>query len=400
MNMYVRYARVVVMLLLWGGAISPGAQDELQRRQAELENLRGQIQELEKRSQEQRQNESETLDLLDTYDRKATLLRRLITRFRGDEKQLQGRIDSTQRVQRRLQTQLAFLRDHYARSVRSVYKSGRQQDAELLITSTSVNQLNVRNEYLRRFAEQRLREADRITAKRNQIETTEALTQRQLGEERRLIAEKGAEEDRLSTLASERRLTLEHIRKDKKWTERQLQRQMQAAKDMSQLIARLVEADRVRSERSTTVKTLPRLPLPTGVNGEFEVRKGKLRWPVTEGSIVARFGPQKHPTLRTITQNTGIDIAVSSGTPVNAVAAGEVKVITFLPSYGNLVILDHQNGYRTVYAHLADIEVQVGQIVVEGEPIGRSGDAMEGPRLHFEVWKDREKQNPESWLTQ
>jgi murein DD-endopeptidase MepM/ murein hydrolase activator NlpD len=74
-------------------------------------------------------------------------------------------------------------------------------------------------------------------------------------------------------------------------------------------------------------------------------------------------------------------------------------MITFLPSYGNLVILDHQNGYRTVYAHLAEIDVQEGQIVAEGESIGRSGDAMEGPRLHFEVWKDREKQNPESWLT-
>jgi len=399
MSIHLRCAPAVILLLLSWGASSPGEQDELQRRQAELENLRAQIHELEKRSKEQQKNESETLDLLDTYDRKATLLRRLVRRYRSDEKQLQARIDSTQRDQRRLQTQLAFLRDHYARSVRSVYKSGRQQDAELLITSTSVNQLNVRNEYLRRFAEQRRREADRITSKKNQIEATEALAQRQLGEERRLIAEKGAEEDRLGTLASERRVTLERIRKDKKWTERQIQRQLQAARDMSQLIARLVEADRVRSERSTTEKTLPRLPLPSGAKGEFEVRKGKLRWPVTEGNIVARFGPQKHPTLRTITQNTGIDIAVQSGTPVNAVAAGEVKVISFLPSYGNLVILDHQNGYRTVYAHLAEIEVQEGQTVTEGESIGRSGDAMEGPRLHFEVWKDREKQNPESWLT-
>jgi len=399
MTMYATSVRWVVLLLLFGGASSLRAQDELRRRQAELENLRTQIQELEKKSTEQQQNESEALDLLDTYDRKATLLRHLIRRYRSDERQLQGRIDSTQRVQRRLHTQLAFLRDHYARSVCSVYKSGRQQDAELLVTSSSVNQLTVRNEYLRRFAEQRRREADRITAKRNQIEATEALAQRQLGEERRLIAEKGAEEDRLGNLASERRVTLERIRKDKKWTERQIQRQTQAARDMSQLIARLVEADRIRSERSTVDKTLPRLPLPTGVEGEFEVRKGKLRWPVTEGNIVAHFGPQKHPTLRTITQNTGIDIAVSSGTQVNAVAAGEVKVITFLPSYGNLVILDHQNGYRTVYAHLAEIEVQEGQILAEGEPIGRSGDAMEGPRLHFEVWKDREKQNPESWLT-
>jgi murein DD-endopeptidase MepM/ murein hydrolase activator NlpD len=84
---------------------------------------------------------------------------------------------------------------------------------------------------------------------------------------------------------------------------------------------------------------------------------------------------------------------------VNAVAAGEVAMITWLPSYGNLVILNHANGYRTVYAHLGEIEVEKGQVVNEGETLGRSGDSLEGPRLHFEVWKDRDKQNPESWLS-
>jgi murein hydrolase activator len=96
--------------------------------------------------------------------------------------------------------------------------------------------------------------------------------------------------------------------------------------------------------------------------------------------------------------NTGIDIQVKAGSTVSTVADGEVSTILWYPSYGNLLIINHHNGYRTVYTHLAEISVTEGQRVKEGERIGTSGEAIDGPRLHFELWKEREKQNPEHWL--
>ncbi|HTO95355.1 MAG TPA: M23 family metallopeptidase, partial [Bacteroidota bacterium] len=107
---------------------------------------------------------------------------------------------------------------------------------------------------------------------------------------------------------------------------------------------------------------------------------------------------QTHPTLRTITQNTGIDIAVRVGSPVVAVADGLISKILWLPSYGNLVILSHNGGFYTVYTHLGDISGAEGDKVKEGEVIGHTGEALNGPRLHFELWKGKEKQNPEQWL--
>jgi murein DD-endopeptidase MepM/ murein hydrolase activator NlpD len=268
-----------------------------------------------------------------------------------------------------------------------------------LLTSTSWNQFAVRTEYLKRFTEQRRRDAAHIADKTRQVEASQVKAQRQLTEERRLIAEKGAEEDRLASLASDRRETLNRIRKDKKLLQRQMQRQLLAAKDLEQMIADLIEQDRIKKEHAAAERKIPRLPQPPGAGEEFVGRKGKLRWPVSEGNIVARFGPQRHPTLRTITQNTGIDIAVDAGTPVSAVATGEVATINWLPGYGNLIILNHQNGYRTVYTHLGEITVVQGQTVAEGTEIGTSGDSIDGPRLHFEIWKEREKQNPELWLS-
>ncbi len=383
------------------GAPQAHAQGDIQRKQDELENLRAQIRELEAKVKVQQKNETETLELLDTYDNKATLLRKLISTLKAAEKRLQARIDTTRRSTRSFEAQLAFLKAHYAKHVRSVYKTGRLHDAELLFASSSVEEFIARNEYLHRFSAQRLGDARRIQRKQLQLAEIQVRSERELGEERRLLAEKSAEEDQLAILTAERREALIKIRKDKNMMARQIQRQIKAAKDMEDMIARLIEEERVRAEHereAAVAKKLPPTPEVPVTPGEFEQKKGRLRWPVAEGNIVARFGPYKHPTLHTVTTNTGIDIAVQPGSSVSAVASGKVSKIWFIPSYGNLIILNHLGGYRTVYTHLAEIDVVEGQAVTEGDVLGTSGDAVEGPRLHFEVWKDRDKQNPEQWL--
>jgi murein DD-endopeptidase MepM/ murein hydrolase activator NlpD len=90
---------------------------------------------------------------------------------------------------------------------------------------------------------------------------------------------------------------------------------------------------------------------------------------------------------------------VAQGSSVAAVADGEVSTIWWLPSYGNLVIVNHDGGYRTVYAHLGDVDVEEGQPVATGQRIGRSGEGLDGPMLHFEIWNGRETQDPEKWLS-
>jgi murein DD-endopeptidase MepM/ murein hydrolase activator NlpD len=117
------------------------------------------------------------------------------------------------------------------------------------------------------------------------------------------------------------------------------------------------------------------------------------------GTVQTSFGNQIHPVLKTVTQNTGIDIATPSGSDVYAVADGEVAVLSFIPGFGNVLILNHINGFRTVYAHLSDVLVSESQHVTEGTVIAKSGDTVAGAILHFEIWKEREKQNPEWWLT-
>ena len=107
---------------------------------------------------------------------------------------------------------------------------------------------------------------------------------------------------------------------------------------------------------------------------------GQLVWPVA-GPVTSSFGP------RWGRMHAGIDIAVPSGTPVQAAAAGTVIYAGWLGGYGNLVVVDHGNGIATAYAHNSGYASSVGQQVAQGEAIAYSGNTgnSSGPHVHFEV---------------
>ncbi len=76
----------------------------------------------------------------------------------------------------------------------------------------------------------------------------------------------------------------------------------------------------------------------------------------------------------------------------------KVSIVHWLPGYGNIVIITHSEGYRTVYAYLSEVNVQEGQIIRRGDVIAKSGESLTGEMVHLEIWREREKQNPENWL--
>ena len=394
---------IALSVALSAANVSAQSSRELSRRQKQLESLRREIDAYEKKLRESTHRERLTLDKLDDLEQQSTLIRELVRKLKEEEQQMTADIAQARNGVALLEDQLQFLKSHYASYVRSVYKNGRVYDLELLFSSKSVNQLYIRIEYLKRFSEQRARDLRTIVAKKTELEQQNDELLKTLEEERKILADKTREEKTLKGKVSQRQRALSRIRKDKKLYRQELTRKTNAVKEIEQIIADLIEKERIRKEREEAARRerlahtpeAPSTPEPTGVFGRM---KGKLRWPVSSGSIASRFGNHIHPVLKTVTENSGIDIAVPVGSDVVAVAEGEVSVLKFIPGYGNVLILNHYSGYRTVYAHLSEIFVTEGEHVREGEVIGRSGDSLAGSLLHFEVWKDRDKQNPELWL--
>lgn len=375
--------------------------EEIKKKQNQLQKLRKEIDQAEAKIKEREKKEHATLDLLDSYDRQAGLLKKLIRKLHDQEVDIERDIEETRESIGDLAGQVALLKKHYANYVTTSYKFGHTYDLELILSASSLNQMLIRSEYLKRFSDQGKRDLIRLSTKRLDLEGQSTLLQKQLAERRKLLADKARENERLSQRMKKRKQVLTSIRRDKKNFQKEINRKTQAAKDMEQLVAKLIEEDR-RREREEKAAREKRPATPererTTTGGSFEARRGTLRWPVAQGKIVERFGTHQHPVMKTITQNTGIDIALPSGSTVVAIAEGEVSTIWWLPSFGNLVIVNHSNGYRTVYAHLSEIGVNEGDKLREGEQIGTSGEALSGPMFHFEIWRDREKQDPERWL--
>jgi lipoprotein NlpD len=116
-------------------------------------------------------------------------------------------------------------------------------------------------------------------------------------------------------------------------------------------------------------------------------------WPVS-GVVSSDFGP------RGASHHDGIDISTPEGTPVRAARAGRVLYSDTLRGYGKLIILEHEDGYATVYAHNRDNRARVGDQVRQGDPIASVGNTgtTSGANLHFEIRKDNVARNPLFYL--
>jgi murein hydrolase activator len=394
------------------------ADRELKQKERELQKLRADIQTYEKRLRENETKEKATLDRLDDLEHQSNLLRQLVKNLQEEEQDVSSDIDTAKLTIADLEIKLQFLKSHYANYVRSVYKNGRVYDLELLFSSRSINQMYIRIQYLKRFSEQRAKDLQGIAENKTAVEEQSRQLEEKLQNERQLLQEKTREEKNLKSTYSVRQTVLKNIRKNKKTYQAELIRKQNAFHQIEGLIADLIEKERIRKEHEAAVRRerelaearerersnivpAPTLPQPSEekITSTFEQHRGKMRWPVSHGSVQAHFGNQVHPVLKTVTQNTGIDIATPVGSNVYAVANGEVALISFIPGFGNILIVNHYNGYRTVYAHLSEVTVAESQKITEGTVIAKSGDTVSGSILHFEIWKEREKQNPEHWLT-
>ena len=145
---------------------------------------------------------------------------------------------------------------------------------------------------------------------------------------------------------------------------------------------------------------------------EFEV---KVKWdsiskvpsisPISSSElkyISDGYGYRLHPIMDKLIFHEGVDLAASMNSDVFSTSGGVVAFVMYSnKGYGNRIVIDHGNGYKTVYAHLNDISVKLGQHVLLGETIGHVGNTglSTGPHLHYEVLVDNKHVNPSDYYT-
>ena len=136
--------------------------------------------------------------------------------------------------------------------------------------------------------------------------------------------------------------------------------------------------------------------------GASAYANGSFIFPVASYSYISsRFGERIHPITGELKNHNGMDIASNMGTAVYAADGGKVVLAEWYGGYGNCIMIDHGNGYKTLYGHLSYIGVSNGQTVTQGATIGQVGSTgnSTGPHLHFEVYSNGSRIDPEQFYS-
>ena len=304
---------------------------------------------------------------------------------------------------------LAEARENYAQqeelfraTLRAMHEQGPVGYLEVLFQATSFADFLVRLEHVRaiaRFDQQVLEDMEaaeiRLATSVAALETLLAQYETQLEEQQIALAalEEAVAEHEVALLAMRedeemvaQLLELERI------TEMVFQEQMgNVQTQINRIEAEEARQRRLAEERERERQRQADLDALVNFDGQF-------RWPVPTHSFVnSYFGPRIHPiTGRSGQHHAGIDIPAPTGTRIIAAADGIVRTSGRLGGYGTTVIIDHGNGYRTLYAHNSRNRVSVGDHVVAGQHIadvGSTGDST-GPHLHFEIIRNGTPVNP------
>ena len=147
------------------------------------------------------------------------------------------------------------------------------------------------------------------------------------------------------------------------------------------------------------VATLPARGEARAAGGGFAQRKGKLHLPVA-GTVTVGFGKVINPRFNTVTVQHGLDVEAPAGAPVVSVAPGRVVHAGWFKGYGNLIIVDHGDGYHSLVAHLGSMRTAMGEEVETGDVLGTVGDSgsLKGPYLYFELREKGRPVDPRPWL--
>lgn len=155
--------------------------------------------------------------------------------------------------------------------------------------------------------------------------------------------------------------------------------------------------ERARGDLLDEISNMP--PTPEGLGG-FGNKRGALEWPA-EGEVELGFGLQTDPRFGTKVHHKGLDIRAPQGAVVWAPYPASVGFSGWFRGYGNLVVLDHGEGYYTLYAHLDSLDVARGDRVERATPLGTVGAtaSLKGAYLYFEVRSGAKALDPTEWLS-
>jgi septal ring factor EnvC (AmiA/AmiB activator) len=324
--------------------------------------------------------EGTTLDEIDRTNRQLAVVEKKLRSY-GE------RIEAAKRDIVRVKAEVAALqadidsrKDWMKRKLRAMYKYGRASDTVLVILAADNfseflrrwKYLEVLTSYEREAVEEFRKALAALAEKQASLDGLYAQLKK---DEEKALEARGI----LSMKKKQKAAILASVQKERDAYERMLRDLKKTSSDLLEIIK--------ESERAKFLQK------------GFRNLKGAFQWPV-EGTVAVPYGSQEDPRFKTPIFRNGIYIASPEGATARAIYSGKVVFAEWFKGYGQLVIVNHGEGYHSLYANLSEIFLRTGDIIESNREIGRVGDSsmFNKPALYFEIRYNGKPLNPVQWL--
>lgn len=390
-----RIVALVAAVALMAGAPALAAPDrseplpeKIRKERQTLDKLKDEIKEKKQKSDEAQRKEASVLQELEEADHRIKLRREDFVQVNGKLREKDHEIADTNASLRSLRERIVQREGSIRSRLRVMYKEGPNGQLKLLLASSGYNDLQARLASLRWISRREFQLLEGHRTDRGRLESTESHLLRVRGELQGYQQEIATKLAAVKDERTKKDRLLARVRSEKVMYVKAVEELEKSA----QRIESLIREFEARRKASASARTAPA--------GEGLARlKGRLGWP-TEGDVVALFGRQKHPKFDTYVQRKGIEIRAGHGTVIRSVSDGVVAFADWMRGYGLLTIVDHGEGFFSLYAHASKLLVGVGDSVRGHQPIGEIGDTgLTGEStLYFELRQGGEALDPLAWL--
>ena len=280
---------------------------------------------------------------------------------------------------------LQKLKDEYALLIQKSYENRKvYNEVTFFLGAESFNKAYRRFIILREYNKFRKNQGILIQKKQEELVQKQSLLETKLKVQSNALLKVVKEKDQLLKNKQNLNGSIQNLKRKERQVKRQIKDNQKALESLEKTILKLIE----EANKETYSVT------------DFNKAIGRLKWPVKTGIIISKFGEHQHPVLKYVkVNNNGVDIQSQNNTECYAVFEGKVSRVVTIPGYNKTVIIRHGK-YLTVYANLEVVKVKKGDSIKQGDLMGNiyNGEGENSNVLHFEIWEEGKKLNPEKWL--
>ena len=352
--------------------------------QKKLDRLQQSIVNIQKHLKDTRSHRSHTLTELQKLENDISINARSLKKTETTIKNIDNRIAQLKKNLELLSRKLKKQKYILAEQVRAAYALGTQQNMKMMLNQqdpAEIGRIRAYFDYLNKARQQEIQQfIESIESKQRQEQELSAS----------LISQKKARDERKS---QKRSLQKQRLKRN------QLLVQLNEKIDNQEQTLTGLEASRNKIEDllHSLGQLLADIPTAPGEKRPFKQQKGALPWPI-RGPFLARYGQSRN---KGDLKWNGVLIGSTYGTPVQTVSYGRVAFSDWLQGYGFIIIIDHGDGYMSLYGHNESLFKQAGDWVQAGEVIATTGDSggQPNPGLYFEIRSRGKPVDPVQWCS-